>query len=158
MSFRSLGANSLVGFDLKGEELWNYELPTGVHEKPIESIAAARLFDNEGQWLVAGADGSVHMLAADGKLIDKFYYGHPLAGLAGAQVDAAGIRVVEEGDEVAEEPARACESAAVGARAHVPRAPGNAVGQILGRRRPRCGVRHTQAHGAGTCSKIAATS
>ena len=87
LSFRSLAANSLVGFDLDGKELWNYELPTGVHEKPIESITAARLLGDQGQWLVAGADGSVHILGADGQPIDKFHYGAPLAGLAGAKVN-----------------------------------------------------------------------
>jgi hypothetical protein len=87
LSFRSLAANSLVGFDFEGKELWNYELPSGVHEKPIESIAAARLLGDQGQWLIAGADGSVHLLAADGKPLDKFHYGAALSGLAGAKVN-----------------------------------------------------------------------
>jgi peroxiredoxin/outer membrane lipoprotein-sorting protein len=91
LSFRSLAANSLVGFDLEGKELWNYELPSGVHEKPIESITPARLLGDEGQWLVAGADGSVHILAADGKPLDKFHYGAPLAGLAGAKVNGESV-------------------------------------------------------------------
>jgi thiol-disulfide isomerase/thioredoxin len=91
LSFRSLGAHSLVGFNLKGEELWNYELPTGVHEKPIESITAARLLGGESQWLVAGADGSVHILAADGKPVEKFHYGAALAGLAGARIGGEAV-------------------------------------------------------------------
>jgi thiol-disulfide isomerase/thioredoxin len=94
LSFRSLGANSLVGFNRKGEELWNYDLPTGVHEKPIESITSARLFGEKGQWLVAGADGSVHILADNGKLIDKFHYGHALAGLAGTQADGKAMLLI----------------------------------------------------------------
>ncbi|MEX2142892.1 MAG: redoxin domain-containing protein [Pirellulales bacterium] len=87
LSFRSLAANSLVGFDLEGKELWNYELPSGVHEKPIESITAARLLGDQGQWLIAGADGSIHILGADGNPIDKFHYGAALTGLAGAKVN-----------------------------------------------------------------------
>ena len=62
LSYRSLGANSLVGFDLEGKELWSYDLPTGVHEKPIEPITPARLLGKQGQWLAAAADGSVHIL------------------------------------------------------------------------------------------------
>jgi thiol-disulfide isomerase/thioredoxin/outer membrane lipoprotein-sorting protein len=87
LSFRSLGANSLVGFDAEGKELWDYELPTGVHEKPIEAITTARLLGQHSQWLIAGADGSVHILAADGKPIDRFNYGVVLSGLAGCQID-----------------------------------------------------------------------
>jgi thiol-disulfide isomerase/thioredoxin len=86
LSYRSLAANSLAGFDLEGNELWNYELPTGVHEKPIESVTTARLFGQQSQWLVAGADGSIHILSHDGKLIDKFNFGAALTGLAGAQI------------------------------------------------------------------------
>jgi len=87
LSFRSLGANSLVGFDLEGKELWNYDLPTGVHEKPIEPITTARLVGEHSQWLVAGADGSVHILDADGKPIDRFNYGAVLSGLSGCRID-----------------------------------------------------------------------
>jgi outer membrane protein assembly factor BamB len=94
LSYRSLGANSLVGFDLQGKELWSYDLPTGVHEKPIEHITSARLVGKQGQWLVAGADGSVHILGSDGKLIDKFHYGAALAGLAGAQIDGEPVLVI----------------------------------------------------------------
>jgi thiol-disulfide isomerase/thioredoxin/outer membrane lipoprotein-sorting protein len=94
LSYRSLGANSLVGFDLEGKELWSYDLPTGVHEKPIEPITHARLLGKQGQWLAAGADGSVHILGADGKLIDTFHYGASLAGLAAAQIDGESVLVI----------------------------------------------------------------
>jgi thiol-disulfide isomerase/thioredoxin len=86
LSYRSLSANSLVGFDLTGKEQWEYELPSGVHEKPIESVTAVHLIGEQSQWLVAGADGSVHILSADGKPIDKFNSGAALGGLAGAKV------------------------------------------------------------------------
>jgi cytochrome c biogenesis protein CcmG/thiol:disulfide interchange protein DsbE len=94
LSYRSLGANSLVGFDLEGKELWSYDLPTGVHEKPIEPITHARLLGKQGQWLAAGADGSVHILGVDGKLIDTFHYGASLAGLAGAQIDGEPVLLI----------------------------------------------------------------
>ena len=94
LSYRSLGANSLVGFGLDGKELYGYDLPTGVHEKPIEPITAARLLGKQGQWLAAGADGSVHILGADGKLIDSFHYGAALAGLTGTQIDGEPVLVI----------------------------------------------------------------
>ena len=79
------GRQFAAGFDQEGNEKWNYELPSGVHEKPIEPVTTARLFGKQSQWLVAAADGSVHILGADGKLIDKFNYGSALTGLAGAR-------------------------------------------------------------------------
>lgn len=78
------GTVNAVGFNLKGELLWIYPLPRGVHEHPIEPVCAAQLLPGDsGQWLMAGADGSIHLLAADGKAIDKFNYGAALTGLAG---------------------------------------------------------------------------
>jgi peroxiredoxin len=84
-----------VGLDLKGEVLWNYPLPHGVHECPIEAVTSGRLLsDKTGQWLVAAADGSIHILAADGKLLDRFNYGAPLTGLATAQWDGKRVLLV----------------------------------------------------------------
>jgi Predicted periplasmic protein (DUF2092) len=78
--------NTAVGFTLDGKELWNYPLPAGVHGRPIESSTSADLTgDTTRQWLIAGADGSVHIVAADGKPVDKFNSGSELAGLAGAK-------------------------------------------------------------------------
>ena len=78
--------NTAVGFTLDGKELWNYPLPAGVHGRPIEIITSADLTsDATRQWLIAGADGSVHIVAADGKPVDKFNSGSELAGLAGAK-------------------------------------------------------------------------
>jgi hypothetical protein len=89
------GALVAVGLDLKGEVLWNYPLPHGVHECPIEAVTSGRLLsDKTGQWLVAAADGSIHILAADGRLLDRFNYGAPLTGLATAQWDGKRVLLV----------------------------------------------------------------
>jgi hypothetical protein len=78
--------NTAVGFTLDGKELWNYPLPAGVHGRPIEIITSADLSGEAArEWLIAGADGSVHIVAADGKPVDKFNTGSELAGLAGAK-------------------------------------------------------------------------
>jgi peroxiredoxin len=82
-----MGDNTVVGFTLAGEELWNYALPAGFHPQPIEPIISGRLTsDRAGQWLLPGPDGSIHILSADGKLADKFNYGAVLSGLATLEI------------------------------------------------------------------------
>ena len=55
----------------------------GVHARPIEVISTADLSgDGSKEWLIAGPDGSVHVLSADGKQVDKFNTGSTMAGLA----------------------------------------------------------------------------
>jgi outer membrane protein assembly factor BamB len=77
------GDNIALGISLDGKELWNYTLPVGVHARPIEVISSGDVSgDGTKQWLIAGPDGSVHILAADGKPLDKFNTGSTLAGLA----------------------------------------------------------------------------
>ncbi len=77
-----------VGLNDKLEERWNYPLPPGVHQKPIEPIATSQLFPNQpGQWWLAGPDGSIHLITADGAFFDSFYFGAPLTGLAAATLN-----------------------------------------------------------------------
>jgi len=87
--------NPLIGLDLQGNELWSHDLPPGIHEKPIEQIVSGRLFVGaQGQWLLPGTDGSIHIVAADGKLIDRFNYGAVLTGLATAESDDRPMLIV----------------------------------------------------------------
>ena len=84
-----------IGLNLEGEELWSYRLPRGVHERQIEAVIAGRLFaDQPGQWLLAAADGTIHILDAQGKLIDVFATGKPLAGVATAEWDGKRVLLV----------------------------------------------------------------
>ncbi len=84
----AVGADTAIGLDAQGKELWNYPLPIGVHQQPIERVVAGKLLDEPaGQWILPAADGSIHILAADSKPIDQFNYGAALTGLAVAQID-----------------------------------------------------------------------
>ena len=80
-----------LGLDAKGDILWNYPLPNGIHNQPVELVTPGRFptanGDVQGVWLVAGADSSIHILSVDGKLIDKFNYGEELTGMATAMID-----------------------------------------------------------------------
>ena len=90
-----LGENVAVGVNLDGKELWNYPLPDGVAAQPVEPIIAGRLkADGPGQWLLCGADGSIHVLSADGKPLDRFNYGAVLCGLATAEIDGSPALIV----------------------------------------------------------------
>jgi hypothetical protein len=76
-----------IGFDLEGRELWNYRLTGGMPTRPIEPIVAGRVTqEGPGQWLFPCPDGSVHILSADGNLVDSFNYGAILQGLATVEI------------------------------------------------------------------------
>ncbi len=95
LSTARLGENTAVGFDLNGTELWNYELPHGVHAQPIEPIIAGTVLPgSNGQWILPGPDGSIHILSAKGKLIDRFNYGALIQGLAVATVQGQPALVI----------------------------------------------------------------
>jgi thiol-disulfide isomerase/thioredoxin len=84
-----------VGFDLDGKELWSHPMPRGMHQHQVEAITPGRLLaDQPGQWLLAGADGSIRIVDADGKLIDSFAYGATLTGLATASWDGKQVLLV----------------------------------------------------------------
>ena len=90
------GGNVAVGVGLQGEELWSYPLPKGEYQSPaIERIVAGSLFaGSPGQWLLPGADGSIHLLSADGKPIDHFNYGEALTGIVSMVIDGRPALVV----------------------------------------------------------------
>jgi thiol-disulfide isomerase/thioredoxin/outer membrane lipoprotein-sorting protein len=74
-----------IGLDRQGHELWSYPLPVGVRNTPCDPLIAGNLnASGPGQWLLTGPDGSIHILAADGTLFDKFAYGSSLTGIGTA--------------------------------------------------------------------------
>jgi outer membrane lipoprotein-sorting protein len=96
------GEAAAVGFILDGgkgmdggEEVWSYPLPVGVPSQPIEPIISGKLTnDGAGQWILPGPDGSIHVISADGKPLDKFNYGAVLHGLATFQAAGQNVLVV----------------------------------------------------------------
>jgi len=99
LAAEQLGHDTAVGFSASGEELWSYTLPQGVHRPPIEPIIAGSLArDGAGQWLLPAADGSIHVISADGKPVDRFHYGAMLQGLATAEIDGRPALIVSSPD------------------------------------------------------------
>jgi outer membrane lipoprotein-sorting protein/peroxiredoxin len=80
----AFGSDMAVGFSSRGTALWKYLLPKGIHHHlAFEMVALGNLLATEfGQWVIAGADGSIHILDIDGQLIDRFNYGASPSGIA----------------------------------------------------------------------------
>jgi outer membrane protein assembly factor BamB len=90
-----LGVESVVGITPTGALLWTYDLPVGAQpHAALEMLVAGRLVGNKNWWVVAGADGSIHFLDADGKPVDRFNVGAAISGLAIATIDGRGTLVV----------------------------------------------------------------
>jgi len=88
-----------VGLTDKLVERWNYPLPLGVHQQPIEPIQSSQMLPGHtGEWWIAGPDGSIHTITADGQLFDSFFYGAPLAGLAAARIGEQSVLLVATGE------------------------------------------------------------
>jgi thiol-disulfide isomerase/thioredoxin len=77
------GTPLAVGLGPNGEDQWRYILPRGIFRTPVEKLTSANVLGDDRQWLVAGADGSIHFVSQDGTPIDHFHYGEALTGLAG---------------------------------------------------------------------------
>ncbi|MBN2473303.1 MAG: TlpA family protein disulfide reductase [Pirellulales bacterium] len=108
------GENVAVGLNLQGEALWNYPLPQGVHRQPIELIVPGQVLGSgPGQWLLPGPDGSIHILAADGQLQDRFNYGATLQGLATARFGNQPVLIVAASRTVGEQTEQALEAWAI---------------------------------------------
>jgi hypothetical protein len=59
------------------------------------------MFDGDGgQWLLAGPDGSVHVLDESGDFFDMFHVGQQIEGLAGFRHDQQGVLVISSGGTV----------------------------------------------------------
>ncbi|MEX2176352.1 MAG: TlpA disulfide reductase family protein [Pirellulaceae bacterium] len=79
--------------DLK--EAWNYPLPAGVHQKPIEFISSSHILPGrQGEWWLAGPDGSVHVISEEGEFHDSFFSGVPLTGLAATRFDQSPVLIL----------------------------------------------------------------
>lgn len=81
-----------VGLTNELTEKWNYPLPLGVHQVPIEPVTSSEIFSgHSGEWWIAGPDGSVHLITADGRLFDAFFTGAPLTGIAAAKTAESSV-------------------------------------------------------------------
>jgi thiol-disulfide isomerase/thioredoxin len=89
------GQDTAVGINLAGEEQWSHPLPRGVQKHPIEFVAWGDAVGNgQPQWLLAGPDGSLHILSVAGEVLEQFNYGAALSGLAVTRIDGKPVLLV----------------------------------------------------------------
>jgi len=82
VALTAAGTDVALGISPTGRERWHYLLPAGIHEQPIELVTSGYLLSpSQGQWVIASADGAVHVIGMDGKLVDRFNYGQQLCGI-----------------------------------------------------------------------------
>lgn len=87
LSVTAEGELFAIGLTEKLQEAWNYPLPPGIHQRPIEPITSSHLLAGpQGEWWLAGTDGSVHVISEDGEFYDSFGYGAALTGLAATNI------------------------------------------------------------------------
>jgi thiol-disulfide isomerase/thioredoxin len=83
LAFNAAQNDIAVGISSEGAEIWSQRLPVGRHQTPVEPIVAGRLPGmKQDCWILAGANGAILFVAADGTLIDEFHYGAHLSGVA----------------------------------------------------------------------------
>ena len=65
-----------VALDADFQPQWDYPLPPGMHSHPLEFLQPADILqDKRGAWLLAGADGTIHVVSEDGEFSDSFAIG-----------------------------------------------------------------------------------
>ncbi|MBR6436037.1 MAG: TlpA family protein disulfide reductase, partial [Thermoguttaceae bacterium] len=87
----------LVGFNMRSEILWTYELPQGIPKRPIDYLTSADVIPNGPSiWIALGSDGSIHFIEADGLLIDSFNHGQFVYGLAVANWNGQRVLILSD--------------------------------------------------------------
>lgn len=72
-----------VGLDRKLQQVWQYQLPAGTFPNDLRFVQFGELLaDQGGQWLIAAADGTLHIVDAAGEFADQFATGRRLNGFA----------------------------------------------------------------------------
>ncbi len=95
------GRRLAIGLNRDAQAQWRYNLPAGSFPTQIRFVTAAPLLDAHQQhWLIAGTDGSVHIISQDGRFTDFFQTGKLLTGLAGGRYADAGILLISTEDGV----------------------------------------------------------
>lgn len=81
VSYDVLGQRLAVGLDFNLSEVWRQSLPGGSFPYPVRWAHSGLLMDRPC-WVLAGTDGSLHVIAADGATRESFNYGESIRGLA----------------------------------------------------------------------------
>ncbi len=95
LTYNLNGQLSVIGLDDRLQERWTYPLPAGRYDSQVRIVTAAELLPDGGwQWLLAGPDGSIHIVAPDGTFHDHFNTGSAVRGVAGFHVSDAHVLLI----------------------------------------------------------------
>lgn len=87
ISYQADGRLLALGLNADLEEMWNYKLPAGQFNNQIQYVTSGKLRGAEqGEWVIAGPDGSVHLVSDTGEFADTFAIGDFLTGIATAKL------------------------------------------------------------------------
>jgi hypothetical protein len=90
-----------VALNADFEEQWSYPLPRGAFANQIQYVTSGSLFsDTSGSWVLAGPDGSLHVIDDSGDFSDYWNYGRLLKGIGVARIGGKPALVVAADDEV----------------------------------------------------------
>jgi hypothetical protein len=83
LTFDGQGRLLALGLDPDLRETWKYELPGGLYQDPVQFVTSGAWPGGEqGAWVFAGSDGTLHVLGEDGALEESFATGRRITGLA----------------------------------------------------------------------------
>ena len=96
------GQYTAIGLNVRGESIWKYDMPARARSVPWSRSSSAGSCPAlmPSQWLLPGSDGSIHILAADGTLIDHFNYGTQINGLATVEIDGKPVLLISSANGV----------------------------------------------------------
>jgi thiol-disulfide isomerase/thioredoxin len=94
------GQFTAIGLSESGEFQWRRQLPAGTLQTAEPIVVGRVLPGTASQWILPGCDGSIHILAADGALIDRFNYGAPINGLATVEIDGKPVLLISSANGV----------------------------------------------------------
>ena len=95
LTYSQAGNLVAIGLSETLGQVWIYPLPAGAFRNPIQFVTSGLIGDDK-YWCIASANGTIHCIRSDGKLVDHFAYGRELAGIALME----GILVVSTHDSV----------------------------------------------------------
>ncbi len=101
ISYNEDGGLVAVGLNRDLVEQWSYNLPLGVFRTQIQFVTSGSFLDRPGgQWLLAGPNGSIHIISDDGDFVDAFHYGEELTGLAAARFGNDRVLLIAAGKTI----------------------------------------------------------
>lgn len=101
ISYGMEGRRLAIGLKTNGESQWRYNLPAGAFATHLRLVTSAPLLDdNSTDWLIAAADGSLHIISQNGHLTDHFQTGKSITGVAAGRQASVAILVVSSQSEV----------------------------------------------------------